>query len=135
MNDTPSRLLFVDDEPNALAGYERQLRNTFDVATARGGAKGFELVEGHGPFAVVVADMRMPGMDGVQFLTHVKRISPSSVRMILTGMADQQTAIQAVNEGNIFRFLTKPCPPEALTRALQAGVDQYRLVNAECELL
>ncbi|MCK5557321.1 MAG: response regulator, partial [Candidatus Hydrogenedentes bacterium] len=77
----------------------------------------------------------MPGMDGIQFLTTAKERTPDSVRMMLTGNADQQTAIDAVNEGSIFRFLTKPCPPEKLAATIEAGIEQYRLIVAERELL
>ncbi|MFQ5491871.1 MAG: HD domain-containing phosphohydrolase [Phycisphaerae bacterium] len=129
------RVLCVDDEPNVLQAYRRGLRKLFDIETAPGGPEGLEMIESHGPFAVVVSDMRMPGMDGVQFLASVKQKAPNSVRMMLTGNADQATAIQAVNEGNIFRFLTKPCPPEDLAKALDAGIEQYHLVTAEKELL
>ncbi|MCL4693649.1 MAG: response regulator [Candidatus Hydrogenedentes bacterium] len=128
-------VLFVDDEPAVLAGYERQMRTAFDVHTAQGAPKGLELLRGNTSFAVVVADMRMPEMDGVQFLRAVKERSPLSVRMMLTGHADTTTAIDAVNEGSIFRFLTKPCPPEVLKRAIFAGIEQWRLVRAEKELL
>jgi response regulator RpfG family c-di-GMP phosphodiesterase len=79
--------------------------------------------------------MNMPGMDGVRFLRQAKELSPDSVRMMLTGADDQRTAIAAVNEGSIFRFLTKPCPPELLAKALEDGIRQYRLVTAEHELL
>lgn len=93
------------------------------------------IVEHEGPFAVIVSDMRMPRMDGLQFLVRAKQIAPDSVRIMLTGNSDQQTAIQALNEGNLFRFLTKPCPTEQLRQALQAGVEQYQLVTAEKQLL
>lgn len=129
------QILFVDDDPNILAGYKRVLRNQFQIATAQGGEEGLATLESQGPFAVVMADMRMPGMDGIQFLARVKERAPTTVRMMLTGNADLQTAIDAVNEGNIFRFLTKPCPPETLAKALRAGIDQYRLITAERELL
>jgi response regulator RpfG family c-di-GMP phosphodiesterase len=92
-------------------------------------------LEAKGPFAVVVSDMRMPGMDGIEFLTRVKELSPRTVRMMLTAYADIHTAIDAINEGHIFRFLTKPCPPVTLAKALTAGLEQYRLVVAERELL
>jgi response regulator RpfG family c-di-GMP phosphodiesterase len=131
----PEKVLFVDDEPNVLAAYERQLRKLFEVKTMEGGEAGLQAVMAGGPYAVVVSDFRMPNMDGVRFLSRVKEISPDTVRMILTGYADMQTAIEAVNEGNIFRFLTKPCPPESLTKAILAGIEQYRLVCAERELL
>ena len=129
------RILCVDDEPKILGAFQRQLCEQFDVETAVSGAEGLEVLASKGPFAVIVSDMRMPEMDGIQFLTVVKDRAPESVRMMLTGNADQQTAIDAVNEGNIFRFLTKPCPPEKLAKALTAGIEQYRLITAERALL
>src|SRR3990172_4411991 len=129
------KILFVDDEPNILSAYQRQSRRQFTIETALGGELGLAAISTHGPYAVIVADMRMPSMDGIQFLSKVKTIAPDSVRMMLTGNADQQTAINAINEGNIFRFLTKPCPPDVLANTLTAGIEQYRLVTAEKELL
>jgi len=129
------KILFVDDDPNILSAYQRQLRKQFTIDTVLGGELGLEAIATRGPFAVIVADMRMPGMDGVQFLAKVRERVPDSVRIMLTGNADQQTAIDAVNEGNIFRFLTKPCPPDIISKALTAGIEQYRLVVAEKELL
>ncbi len=132
MND---RVLFVDDEPNVLKAIERQLRREFSVFSSSSGRQALELIRKSRPFAVIVSDMRMPEMNGVQLLARVKEIAPETVRMMLTGNADQETAIQAVNEGNIFRFLNKPCPPDMLKGAVQAAVEQYRLVTAEKELL
>src|SRR5438132_13303250 len=79
--------------------------------------------------------MRMPGMTGVELLIRVRQTTPDTVRMILTRNADLQTAIDAINNGPIFRFLTKPCAPELLARTVAAGIEQYRLVTAEKELL
>jgi response regulator RpfG family c-di-GMP phosphodiesterase len=129
------RILFVDDDANLLAAYQRQLRHSFFIDTAQSGQQGLQKIKDDGPFAVIVSDYRMPGMDGVQFLAEAKEKSPESVRILFTGYADLETAIGAVNEGNIFRLLTKPCPPELLTNALEAAVKQYRLVMAERELL
>lgn len=129
------KVLFVDDDPNILAAFQRQLRKRFIVETALGGEKGLEAIAGRGPFPVVVSDLRMPVMDGIQFLSRVRAVSPDSVRMMLTGNADLHAAIGAVNEGNIFRFLTKPCAPEMLVAAIEAGIEQYRLITAERELL
>ncbi len=129
------KVLCVDDDPNILNAYKRGLRKLFQIETAAGGAEGLKAIASQGPFAVVVSDMRMPGMDGIQFLTAVKERAPESVRIMLTGNSDQQTAINAVNEGNIFRFLTKPCSLEHLAKALTAGIEQYRLITAEKELL
>jgi response regulator RpfG family c-di-GMP phosphodiesterase len=132
---TTRQILFVDDDTNILQGYQRQLRNAYAVTIAAGGRQGLEAIAKTGPFAVVVADMRMPEMDGVQFLARVKEQSPDTVRIMLTGNADQGTASEAVNQGHIFRFLNKPCPPDVITRTLDAALEQHRLITAEKELL
>ncbi|MDB5312816.1 MAG: response regulator [Gemmataceae bacterium] len=129
------RVLFVDDEPNMLAGLERQFRKRYEVRTATGGEAGLTALAADGPFAVVVSDLRMPGMDGVQFLARVREQYPDSVRVLLTGYADVRQAIEVVNRGGVFRFLTKPCPPDTLVVAVDAAAAQYRLVVAERELL
>ena len=129
------RILCVDDEPNILEGLERTLFEHFDVRTALGGAAGLDLVAREGPFAVVVSDMRMPEMDGATFLSKVRESAPDTVRVLLTGHADVDSAIAAVNDGNIFRFLCKPCPTETLLKSLEAATRQYELVQAERELL
>ncbi len=133
------RILLIDDDHHLLAAMRRQLMGTFDLTTAQGGQEGINEVQAakdkRKPFAVVVCDMRMPGMDGIETLRKVGEVSPDSVRIMLTGNADQQTAIDAINEGNIFRFYTKPCETEVLTKGLKAAIDQYRLVTSERELL
>jgi response regulator RpfG family c-di-GMP phosphodiesterase len=129
------KILFVDDEPNVLAGVERQLRKRYEIETAPGGTEGLAALDTRGPFAVVVSDMRMPVMDGAQFLARVYERHPNTVRLLLTGYSDVRSAIDAVNQGHVFRFLTKPCPPDALTGALDAALAQYRLQTAERELL
>ena len=88
-----------------------------------------------GPYAVIVSDLRMPGMDGIQFLSRVKELSPDSVCMMLTGHADLQTTIEVINEGNIFRFMCKPCNPDVLAHSLNSGLEQYRLITAEKRLI
>jgi response regulator RpfG family c-di-GMP phosphodiesterase len=129
------RILCVDDEPNVLEGLRRGLRNRLTIDTAQGAAEALALLEQTGPYAVVVSDLRMPGMDGIRFLAEVRQRAPHTVRIMLTGNADQQSAIDAVNEGRIFRFLCKPCPSDVLAQAIGAGLEQYRLITAEQELL
>jgi len=128
-------ILCVDDEPKVLEGLVLNLRRDFRVSTATSGQSGLEIVRGNDPPAVVVSDMRMPGMDGAAFLAQVKEHNPNTVRLLLTGQADMNSAIAAVNQGQIFRFLTKPCDSKNLQAALTAAVEQYRLVTAEKELL
>ncbi|MBU0719279.1 MAG: response regulator [Planctomycetes bacterium] len=129
------KILCVDDEPSILDAYQRGLRKQFHIDTALSGDQALKAIDAEGSYAVVVSDMRMPGMDGVQFLAAVKQRAPETVRIMLTGNTDQNTAIEAVNEGAIFRFLTKPCAPETMAKVLGAGIAQYRLVTAEKELL
>jgi response regulator RpfG family c-di-GMP phosphodiesterase len=129
------KILFVDDDPNILSGYKRALRKDFDIYTAEGGLEAISIIKAESEFAVIISDMRMPGMDGIQFLRQAKEITPNSVRMMLTGNADQQTAIEAVNQGSIFRFMNKPCPPEVFAETINAGLEQYRLITAEKVLL
>jgi response regulator RpfG family c-di-GMP phosphodiesterase len=129
------RVLLVDDEPLVLEGLKRQLRKKVEVETAVGGREGLALIERAEPFAVVISDMRMPEMNGSEFLEQVRKRSPDSVRMILSGQAEIESTIAAVNLGQIFRFLTKPCSSEALLAALDSGLEQYRLVHDRRELL
>ena len=130
-----TRILCVDDEPNILLAMERQLRKQFEIHTEVGPVLGLQAIAEKGPFVVVVSDLRMPVMDGIEFLTRVRAVSPNTVRVMLSGQADMDAAVAAVNQGNIFQFLTKPCPVDTLTRALNSAVEQHRLITAERELL
>jgi response regulator RpfG family c-di-GMP phosphodiesterase len=131
----PEKILFVDDEPEVLNSFRRQLRGKFNVRAAEGGEAGLETIRTEGPFAAVVSDLKMPVMDGITFLSHARQLCPDTSRMMLTGFADVASAIAAVNEADIFRFLTKPCPDDQLIKALVAAIKQHRLVKAERELL
>lgn len=128
-------ILFVDDDEFVLETYRRTFRKGYAVETAQGGEAGLAALANGGPFAVVVSDLRMPGMDGTQFLARAKERYPDTVRILLTGDADLWNAIEAVNSGNLFRFLTKPCPPAKLVAAVDAAVAQHRLITAERDLL
>ncbi len=129
------RVLCVDDEPNVLSGLALHLRRKYEIVTADGGAAALALMERDGPPAVVVSDMRMPGMDGAQLLAAVRAAYPDTTRILLTGHSDMNAAIAAVNEGQIFRFLTKPCPPHVLVSSVESAVSQHRLVTSEKVLL
>ena len=129
------RILFVDDDSNLLFGFKRRLRKRFSLDTALNGKDGLKMVKDDGPYAVVVSDLHMPGMDGIEFLSTVRALSPDTVRIMLTGNADLSNAIKAVNEGSIFRFLTKPCETELLANVIVSGLEQYRLITAERLLL
>lgn len=129
------KILLVDDDPNVLSGYQRNLRSRFTLDTAAGGEEALAKLESSGPYALVVADMQMPVLSGLDLLVKVEARAPDTVRMMLTGNADQKTAVDAVNQGHVFRFLNKPCTADSLIRTLEAGLRQYDLVTAERELL
>jgi len=130
-----NKILFVDDEPNVLQSIRRSLRKQFDLDTAEGGEEALQMLKANGNYAIIVSDMRMPGMNGVELLSQARTDSPDTVRMMLTGNADQQTAVDAVNHGDIFRFLNKPCQPDDLANAINSGLRQHELITAEKELL
>jgi len=131
----PQKILLVDDDENILQGYSRNLHRRFDLEVACMGPQAIQIIEETGPFAVLVSDMRMPGMSGLELLEVARQRWPSMIRVMLTGNADQKTAMDAVNHGQVFRFLTKPCPAEDLALAIEAGLRQYHLQEAERILL
>jgi response regulator RpfG family c-di-GMP phosphodiesterase len=127
-------VLIVDDDPEILNSFRRNFYKKFHLDTASGPADGLKLLKSS-LYWVVISDYQMPQMNGIRFLTLVREISPDTTRIMLTGNADIRTAINAVNEGHIFRFLSKPCTPEAVEQAIQAGIDYYKLITAERVLL
>lgn len=129
------RVLLVDDEPAVLDGLRRQLRRYFDVSTAVGGEAALELMENEAPFAAVLSDMRMPGLDGASFLAIVKERAPDTVRMLLTGQADLDSTVAAINDGQIYRFLNKPCAVDVVRDTLQDAVALHRQVSVERDVL
>jgi CheY-like chemotaxis protein len=134
-----NRILLVDDEQRLLDGLRRALRGRFTVETANSGAEGLEILENSlsdaNQIAVIVSDMMMPGMNGAAFLTKAREISPDTVRMILSGQADLSSTIDAVNDADLFRFLTKPVDSESLSTSIQSALRQYELIVSERELL
>ena len=129
------RILLIDDDVDLLQALKRQLRKKFDLRTAESGKEAFAALETDGPFAVIMCDMQMPEMNGVEVLDKFKEVAPETVRIMLTGNADQKTAIDAINRGNIFRFFNKPCNSDDIANGIDAALVQYRLHTAERELL
>lgn len=134
-SEPPPRLLFVDDERAVLDALSVNLRRGFEVVTVTSGEDGLEYLRAQSDFAVVVSDMRMPKMDGATFLARARELAPDVVRILLTGHTDLEAAIKAVNHGQLFRFLTKPCPRDTLRSAIDSAVAQHRLITAERVLL
>lgn len=129
-----NRVLFVDDDQMLLSSMERCLGLKLNLDTALSGPDALERMRNTN-YSVIVSDMRMPGMDGVQFIEKARQQSKHTVYLMLTGNQDVQTAIRAVNEGQVFRFLTKPCRPEEIAAAVGQAQDQYKLEASERELL
>lgn len=111
------------------------LFKSFEITAAAGGEAALAILDGGERFEAVVSDMQMPGMNGAAFLAEVRKRQPDVSRLLLTGHANIDAAIAAVNRGQIFRFLTKPCPPDELMAALRDAVAQHRLLNSERVLL
>jgi CheY-like chemotaxis protein len=128
-------VLCVDDEPRVLEGVALHLRKDYRVHCATSAAQALQKMRELGNVAVVVSDMRMPGMDGATLLQQVMVLWPGTTRILLTGEPGREPAVVAINKGNIFRFLTKPCPPNQLKAAVEAGVMQHRMFNAERSIL
>ena len=130
-----SAILLVDDEPNVLAALKRSLHEEpYLIHTARSGEEALGVIL-RNTVGVVVSDERMPGMSGVDFLSNVKRLTPRVVRMMLTGQASLEAAMDAVNRGEIYRFLTKPWNDMDLKLAIRTGLDRYRLEERNHQLL
>ncbi|HZC70881.1 MAG TPA: HD domain-containing phosphohydrolase [Jatrophihabitans sp.] len=136
MADRRPRVMFVDDEVNVLEALARLVRGYVQAELVESPIEAAQLLErsvqdgsdGSGGYAALVSDMRMPGMDGAALLKHASDVSPDTTRLLLTGYADMNSAIAAVNEGNIFRFLTKPASAADLKNAITAALDQHQLI-------
>ena len=134
-DDASRRVLFVDDDDRTLNAFKFSLQRTFDIITANDPSEALDLVKNGANIAVVISDFKMPGMDGVTFLAQIRDISPRTVRILLTGQANADVAARGVNQGQIFRFLTKPCSRTALSDALQDGLQHFSKVVTEQEVL
>jgi response regulator RpfG family c-di-GMP phosphodiesterase len=128
-------VLLVDDDLALLEGLRRRLRRSFDVHLAGDGEAALAALRALPQCSVVVADMLMPGMKGTDLLARVREQYPDVVRVLLTGYADVDAAIAAVNTAGTFRFLCKPCRASELRETLEDAVRQHELVTAERELL
>ncbi len=122
-----NKVLLVDDEPKLLDGLRRQLSGRFDLTCATSGADALDQVEAKGPFAVVVSDVNMPGMDGIELMRELRRRAPGTARLILTGSSDFGVAVAAVNEGAVFRFHSKPISAADLAESIETALLRHQL--------
>jgi len=131
------RILLVDDEGRVLEALRRNLRNQFDITMATSGAEAIDILKRRGPFAVLVTDLRMPRMGGLELLAEARKLAPDTTRVLLTGKTDLASAIAShpggIDEGTIFRFLTKPLSLDLFLKALEAAVEHHRQAIAQRE--
>lgn len=130
MSEPRNTVLLVDDEPRVLSGLRRRLMTDFDIVTAERGREALEMVANDPSIAVVVADMQMPEMNGVELLKQLKETRPEIRRLMLTGNSDQETAVAAINEGEVLRFMRKPCDADELKAAIRQALDDYAFITA-----
>ena len=129
----PKRILLVDDEARLLSALRRRLSDDFDIKTATSGAEALQIIEGDDAIAVVVADMQMPGMNGVDLLKIVREKAPAIRRIMLTGNADLETAMAAINDGKVMRFLRKPCDAAELKAVLSQGLEEFEFQTSQAD--
>ena len=127
-------ILLVDDEPEILFSLRGLLRREFDLHTANSGAEALEVLHKH-PVHVIMTDQRMPAMTGVELLRRARGECPEAIRMIFTGYADIKAVIDAVNQGQIYRYLTKPWDPDELLAVLRQACDYYDHIAERRRLL
>ena len=120
-----AKILLVDDVPEQLMAYRRLLRGRFDVVTAGDGVAALDLLKRDADIQVIVSDMSMPSMNGIEFFVRAIDIAPQAARIMLSGNTDMNATIEAINRGQAFRYLKKPCSREDLIDAIEAGVRLY----------
>jgi two-component system, probable response regulator PhcQ len=135
MSAKTATILLVDDEPNVTDGLKRALRREpYEILTAVSGAAAQDLLERH-HIDVVVSDEQMPGMSGSVFLSGVRKRFPHTIRMILSGQANLEAAVRAINEGEVYRFFLKPCNTDDLICTIQQALAHKRLEDQSRRLL
>jgi two-component system NtrC family sensor kinase len=131
----PIRILCIDDEPNVLRSLTRLfLDDGYEILTAPSGADGLLILDQRATIPVVISDFRMPGMNGVEFLSEVRKRWPETIRIVLSGYADTAAVVSAINEGQIYRFIAKPWNDDELRAAVASSLERYDLARQNAEL-
>jgi two-component system sensor histidine kinase/response regulator len=128
-------ILYVDDDQENLRALRRLFRKHYDVLLAESGGEGLQLLHAHSPIPIIIADQRMPGMTGIEFLEKTIEISPDSIRMIITGFTDVQALIDAINTGRVYRYITKPWDEQELAVTIKRAIESYELKIKNTQLL
>ena len=126
-------ILLVDDEPDVLFSLKGLLRRDFELYTAESGDEALEILRQH-DIHVIMTDQRMPGMTGVELMKLAKAEFPAAVRIVFTGYADIKAVVDAINSGDLYRYVTKPWDPDDLIALLHEAANQYESVAAQLQL-
>ncbi len=127
-------ILIVDDEPDVLFSLTGLLRRDFQVYTATSGQDALDIMQQH-PIHVVMTDQRMPSMTGAELMENVRDAYPDAIRIIFTGYADTRAVVDAINRGELYRYITKPWDPDDLIEVLHDAAQRYDMLAAQAELL
>jgi DNA-binding NtrC family response regulator len=125
------KILFVDDDSNFLAAVERTLRKQFVFDTALSGQAALALLASSGPYAVIVADIDMPEMNGIELLSRVTAAFPAIIQVVLTGKTDLETFDQSISQGNVFRYIAKSFDGVALRDVLLESLERYETLHRD----
>jgi CheY-like chemotaxis protein len=135
MRSKKPKMLVVDDEPDNLDLLYRTFRRDFQVSKAESGFEALEVLEKEGEVAVIISDQRMPEMKGTEFLSKTLPQFPNTVRIILTGFTDIEDLVEAINSGQVYKYITKPWDPQELKEVVQRAADTYEVLKQRTEEL
>ena len=121
-----NKILIVDDDEMILTCFSRLLGRRFEIETAQGSKQALEMIATRGPYAVVLSDMRMPVLSGMDLIARVKAMSPESICILLSGNADSDETQGAIRKGILFRVVEKPCPPDEIIQNLEDALALHR---------
>lgn len=134
MSDSKISILYVDDEVNNLVAFKANFRTFCDVYTAESAEEGFKILRNN-KIHIIITDQRMPNMTGVEFLEQVIKEFPDPVRILLTGYSDIQAVVEAINKGQVYRYIMKPCIMDELKITISNAYEVYALKEENRELM
>lgn len=126
MKENKINILYVDDEINNLVAFKANLRTIYEVHTAESATEGLEILK-RNTIHVIITDQRMPNVTGIEFLESIIPIFPDPIRILLTGYADIQAVIEAINKGRVYRYLNKPCSMDEIKMTIENAYEIYSL--------
>lgn len=133
MADTDIKVLYIDDEPNNITSFKAAFRRTFTIYTAESAAEGREILEKE-PIDVILSDQRMPKMTGIEFFQSILEVHPDPIRILITGYTDINAVIDAINVGQVYKYLTKPWNESDIKNSVEKAFEVVELRRKNKEL-